>query len=467
MKYAKLLVIGLILLAICGYYHRIPTDDDAWFAEESYFLLHEGQIRSEFFRGLLGWESYYFLSHKLFIALGAALQYLFPLSPYTSKLSGLIFFIALIFLFKYYLKNQSKIFFLLLLILIFSNTLLIKMSFENRPELMLTTLGFASFILIYNNNSLLKSGLSGILAGLAVLSHLNGLIYVSAGFVMLLCAKRYLDSCIFIITAILTSSLYFGDILYFNGFQTWWFQFRNDPATQNSFGFIEKIKVIITYPKLFFESPEQAVLTLLLIVLGWHCRKVLRQINTNLVVYALALFCSFWLLTKRASGIYQILFIPTIFAIILDLYSNSPRKSFGKAVYIMVFLYLCVGIIGNSQIIYKNAVSHDLPQQYADLSKKITEKKVGIVPITFFFNEYPKYQRLLCQTNFELQSIKEKNLTISQFVKWANQNNASFIILDYKNGYSNYYPVKGAVKIGDYKIIYSDNQFVVYVYRPI
>jgi hypothetical protein len=67
MKYIKLLSIGLVLLAVCGYYHRYPTEDNAWFAEESFWLLKVGYVKSAFFSGLLGWGNNYFLSHKFFI----------------------------------------------------------------------------------------------------------------------------------------------------------------------------------------------------------------------------------------------------------------------------------------------------------------------------------------------------------------------------------------------------------------
>jgi hypothetical protein len=108
MKYIKLLSIALILLAVCGYYRRYPTEDDAWFAEESFWLLKVGYVKSTFFSGFLGWEKTYFLSHKLFIALGAGLQYLLPLSPYTAKLSGLIPFVVLVVLLIFYQQQNHK-----------------------------------------------------------------------------------------------------------------------------------------------------------------------------------------------------------------------------------------------------------------------------------------------------------------------------------------------------------------------
>jgi hypothetical protein len=321
MKYIKLLSIALILLAVCSYYRRYPTEDDAWFAEESFWLLKVGYVKSVFFSGFLGWENTYLLSHKLFIALGAGLQYLLPLSLYSAKLSGLIPFGILVVLLIYYQqKNHKQISIWLVLAFIFSNTLLVKMSFENRPELLVAMLGFASFLLIYKDISFLKSAGAGLFAGLALLSHLNGTIYIVAGFALLFYNKQYRNLFVFSIISIIVSCLYFYDIWLFDGFSTWQWQFMNDPATQSTIGIANKIRVILTYPKLFFESPEQAALSLLLLVLGWVCRPYFKSLNRGLVIYSLALFLSFWLLTKSATAIYQVLFIPTFFVLILGLY---------------------------------------------------------------------------------------------------------------------------------------------------
>jgi hypothetical protein len=462
----KPFAICLILLAICGYYRRQPTEDDAWFAEESYWLLKVGYVKSEFFRGFLGWDIHYFLSHKLFIALGAGLQYLLPLSPYTSKLSGLLFFcILVIFLLFYQRQNHPQTSNWLLIVLIFSNTLLVRMSFENRPELMVASFGFASFLLIYKDPNHVKSALAAFFASLAALSHLNGVIYIFAGFVLLVYGRNYRNLLIFSVVSIIVGSFYFYDIWQFDGFDVWWYQFSNDPATRDSMGVVNKLKVMASYPKLFFESPEQAALSLLLLALGWHCRALLKSLNPRLVVYLLALLLSFWLLTKSATAIYQVLFIPLFFVLIVELFTavTAKKTKFSPPVYFASVLYLCVGIVGNLQIIIKNNTNY-LPTQMANISAKIVSKKVGLVPLTFFFNEYTHYDKLLCQTNFELQMKykKEKTLTQNMFFDWANQNKVDFVVLDYFNNNADYYPNPKMRQVGSFQRVYSDGQFAIY-----
>ncbi len=402
----------------------------------------------------------------MFIAFGAGLQYLLPLSAYTSKLLGLLFFFILIALLIFYLqKNHSLTNIWSLLVLIFSNTLLVKMSFENRPKLMVATFGFASFLLIYKNISSSKSALAAVFGSLAALSHLNGVIYIIAGFIVLLYCKEYHNLLIFSVVALLSLSFYFYDIWLFNGFATWQYQFGNDPATRDSLGLVNKLKVMVLYPKIFFESPEQIVLSLLLLALGWHCRAFLKYLNARVVVYFLALFLSFWVLTKSATAIYQVLFIPLSFVLIIEFYTIAVAKTkFSKLIYFTAVLYLCVGVVGNLQIVAQNNTNY-LPAQFAKLRPILSTQRVGLVPLTFFFDQYPHYDRLLCQTNFELQMKykKEKILTPNIFFDWASRNNVDFVVLDYLNNNAEYYPTRQTLQIGNYRRVYLDGQFGVYL----
>ncbi len=182
-------------------------------------------------------------------------------------------------------------------------------------------------------------------------------------------------------------------------------------------------------------------------------------------MYFLALFLSFWVLTKSATAIYQVLFIPLFFVLIIELYAKTTalKTPLPKLIYCTALVYLCVGIVGNLQIITQNNTNY-LPNRYALLKPIISTQKVGLVPLTFFFNEYTHYDRLLCQTNFELQ-MRYKNVkkpTQNMFFEWAKQNKVDFVVLDYLNNNADYYPIKDTPNLKSYNIIYSSNQFAVY-----
>lgn len=467
----RFLAIGLISLAVCTYYQRYPTDDDAWFAEESYWLLQDGKVRSEFFRGLLDWEKHYLVSHKLFIAIGALLLSVFPDSSYGVKVSGLLFFILLVGILIYMLKHRrlspTNEPIIVLLILIFGNTLMIKMSFENRPEMMLIAFGFGSFCVIRSEPFRWQgAALGGSVTGLAALSHLNGIIFMIAGFVTLLLTQPYRHALLFALFAGFMSIFYFYDVVTVpNGFETWWFQFRNDPATQNAFGWQAKLTVMLSFPMIFIESPEQFSLTILLLTTLWFKRKQIRHLDKTLVIYSMSLLFSFWLITKRASGIYQILFIPLMIVLILETVYQQPRQSIPSYLKAVFVLYVLVGITGHAMMIHSNRQEY-LPNTYAELRKNIPAHTAGVVPLTFYFNEYKHYPKLLCYTNFDLQQRQRKPATVPDsrsFFHWAAANHAHFILFDYQIDRPPYFPAEGTQRIEKFQLRFFDGRFAVYV----
>ena len=282
-RYLFILLISLIFLTGLTYINRFPTGDDAWFAEQSYWFQKDGLIRSEFFRGILGWENQLLVSHKLFLIFGAGLIKLFGFGLPTVQFVGLLFFLLIsieLVSYIYQTDTDNPLYYsVLLLILVFSNVLLIRLSFENRPEMMLAALGFGSFLCIKSDtNKLPKAALAGLLAGLAMLSHLNGVIYLMAGFGTYVGRRKYKEAVLFSVVGGLTGLAYFVDVIQAqDGFSVWYYQFRHDPATQNAFGIYAKLVVMLTFPNLFFESPEQMALSLLLVFMVWHQRSLLKQ----------------------------------------------------------------------------------------------------------------------------------------------------------------------------------------------
>lgn len=458
----------LFFIGLTGltYFNRHPSGDDAWFAEQSYWFQKEGIIRSEYFRGLLGWEKQILVSHKLFLIFGAALIHVFGHELPVLQFTGFIFFCIIIFeLFFYIHDKEQKLnswYLPAIFILVFSNRLLVKMSFQNRPEMMLAALGFGSFLLLRNKNAKgSKVALAGVLAGIAFLCHLNGIIYLIGGFGLLIYLREYRNALLFGIVGGFTSLLYFTDvILTQNGFQTWYYQFSGDPATQNAFGFSSKIWQLLTYPRMFLHSPEQLALSLLLIFLLWYQRKRLSIIPVNLRVYSLLIFLSFWVITKSNGALYMILFIPFMLALVYELYRLQPFTN--HVLRFVLGVYLVIGTFGMCQIIYANFTIGSLPVAYEKLRNHIPDDKTGFVPLTFFFDEYEEYSRLLTHENYMLH-FNKKGLTTLNMAKWAHQKGAGFIVMDYKFKPEKYYPKAGTKLIPYYKLSFYDGRFSVYI----
>lgn len=464
-KKLYLILSFLVLLTSLTYYNRFPTGDDAWFAEQSYWLQKDGIIRSEFFRGILGWEKQLLVSHKLFLGFGAVLIKLFGFGLPTVQFVGFIFFCIIILEIIFYIKKekdvQTNYYLLLVLILVFSNRLLIKMSFENRPELMLSALGFGSFLYINSNRQRLsKSAIAGFLAALAMLAHLNGIIYLIAGFGTYLVKRGYKQAILFAVVGGLTASTYFIDVLSAkDGLSTWYYQFRHDPATQNAFGWYSKLIVIVTFPKLFFESPEQAALSILFIYILWSQRNFLNNINITLKTYSTLLLLSFWLITKHGSGTYMPLFMPFMFTIIYELYKVRPFINWQLK--LVMAIYFIIGIYGTLEIIYQNTLLGNFPDAYKKLRNHIPAHTTGLVPLTFFFNEYEQYSHLLCHENFTYYKIGNQN-PANALAKWAFEHKSDFILMDYKYRNEYFYPKPGTPILPFYKLTFFDGRFAVY-----
>ncbi|GAB3898452.1 hypothetical protein GCM10028803_17900 [Larkinella knui] len=467
-KHLSILLGFLVTLTFLTYYHRNPTGDDAWFAEQAYWLQKIGIIRSNFFSGLLGWDNQILVSHKLFLLVGASFIKLFgyqlPVVQFVGFLSFCIFIGEVVF----YLYRKEKAIYswylLALLILIFSNRLLIKMSFENRPEIMLAALGFGSFLVLQNEKpSLWKAMWAGLLAGLALLVHLNGVIYLLAGLGSLLYLRHYKPAITFAFAGGLTGLLYFMDVfLATDGFNVWYHQFRHDPATQNAFGLYSKLVVMLTYPRLFFYSPEEIALSLLLVFLLWSQRSVIKAVPLGLKVYSFFLFFSFWLITKKNSGLYCVLFMPFMFALVYELYRSRPFITVGLK--IVLSLYFIIGLYGTIEIIIKNFTTEYLPVSYKNLRKSIPTAKTGLVPLTFFFNEYEQYPFLLGYDTYK-HTMKDSVSSSDGMAKWANQNGVGFILMDYKLSKEDWYPRAGTARLPFYQLHFFDGRFAVYAHQ--
>lgn len=463
-----IILCSLLTLTLLTYYHRNPTADDAWFAEQSYWLQKDGVIRSNFFRGLLGWDQQLLVSHKLFLLAGAGLIKLFGYQLPVVQFVGLLAFVVLVGQISFYVYQQEKKtaswLLLVVLILIFSNRLLIKMSFENRPEMMLAAFGFGSFLCLNARKpTALKTGLAGFLAGLALLTHLNGVIYLTAGFVTLLYRQQYKSALVFAVVGGLTGLAYFIDVIQAaNGFESWYHQFRHDPATQNAFGLYSKLLVMLTYPTLFFQPPEVAALSLLFVFMLWNQRRFIREMPAVLKLYTVFLILSFWFITKKNSGLYCVLFMPFMLCIIYELYRLKPFVN--SALKVVLGLYFIIGLYGAIEIIIKNFRVDYLPVSHQKLRPVIPENQTGLVPLLFFFDEYDRYPYLLAYDTYKFTSPDSAS-SASSMARWANRNKVGFLVMDYQLSREDCYPEPGTAALPHYQLRFFDGRFAVYSHQ--
>jgi hypothetical protein len=137
-----LLFIGLLIT----FFHRAEYYDEAWFAEQSFWLIRDGQVRSELFRGYNGWENGIYVFHKLFVYAGALIMSITGVTVSTSKLVSILFGLICGYLVWLYGRNTSREQQWLSILLYFGCGTLIRYISVNRPETMCMALGFASYL---------------------------------------------------------------------------------------------------------------------------------------------------------------------------------------------------------------------------------------------------------------------------------------------------------------------------------
>jgi len=211
-----LLAVQLILLVVSLPGQRVHGDE-AWLGEQAYFLERDGVCRSELFRGFLGYEQHVLVAHKLFIFLGATEIRLLGWQLWSLRLLSLLAGIVLLITVVRFLRKQNRqdIHWLVALLFLISTPLFFKFVNLYRPEVLLATCGFGSYyflIRFLDRHRILFLLSSAALAGIAVLVHLNGLIYILAGIVVLLWCRQRRAVFLFLPLSLVIGAFYFWGI---------------------------------------------------------------------------------------------------------------------------------------------------------------------------------------------------------------------------------------------------------------
>jgi hypothetical protein len=230
-----LLMVGLLF--IYSLVNRPPDIDDAWLGESAYWQSKIGYAKSELMHGITQQEVRFLPNHKLLTLEGAGFIRMFGFSLVTLKTVSLAWLIIFLIIFHRYaykklLSPQEFLFSVLLLV---SNAMIFQYAFVFRPEIAVMTLGFLSYILVEKALGDPKKGvlfilLGGFAAGLCVSTHLNGIIFLAAGFLLLLWNRRYIHSLAFAASALPAIAVYFYDFTPAYNFSFWWYQLNETPA---------------------------------------------------------------------------------------------------------------------------------------------------------------------------------------------------------------------------------------------
>ncbi|PMD91404.1 hypothetical protein BWI97_21490 [Siphonobacter sp. BAB-5405] len=462
-RFLIFLFTGLLILT---FYHRTEHFDDAWFAEQSYWFVKEGKVRSELFRGFLYWDERIYVFHKLFIYTGAFLMGVVGFSVAGSKVISILFgTIAAGLIWKYTERESREQQWLALLLYLGCGTL-IQYFCINRPEIMCMTLGFASYLCLDRPGGRLPHvGWAGVFAGMAALTHLNGLIYLAAGALWLLLRTDWRKTLVFAGVGGFVLSLYLLDALLDQRVDRMVWQFVEDPAMQYTRTLSDKLKVMVDYHQLFFHSQHEAALTALVVLTIIFARKHL-SLTQPILLYLLLLVVFFWLLTKSTFAFYILLFVPW-FAILVATYAPAfLRTQVQKRVArVILSAYVLIGLFTIGEVVYEN---YTVPYQQTyneHLARLMPEKNSRVIaPLSFFFGQMENYQ--IRSLSYYCSLRDRPPLTLPEFFDLADREKVKYIISDDPLNSSYYIPLDTPERMGAYIRIFKDDRTVVYQHQP-
>lgn len=446
------IVVGLLVF-IASMWHRFIYIDDAFFGEQAYWLAKDGVVKTPSLIDFLGCDLRLFSYHKLNIFVGAALIKVFGWSVNPLRIATLVFLSGfLLVYFRFFRENKDKFdfdHFVVAVFFILINPLIVLYAFTYRPEIWVMFFGFSSYYFIdksvRNNYPLNFIIVAGLLAGLAFLTHLNGLIFPVAGFTVLALAKKWKALLLFSATSGIICLLYFFDLWQDNHFATWMFQLKNWPdnnATNylsNNFMdlFLNVINKLGKGHQLFFWSDRVWIISAFFMLAVISNFKHLFHEYFVLMIYTLMLVLTLNIAGGQIAERFLIYFFPFMALIIaIDLARVKSRTAiFRKSLYILLLL-LQVGFVTKMFVgIFKKNADH------TEISKNILgripdKKALTLVPYTLIFNGLEDYN-LASFKGFEYYQVKVKHtLTQQELFGRAKALNIKYIVVP-QNGAKN------------------------------
>lgn len=466
-----LAIAGLAFLFGSTLPHRIEHFDDAWCAEQAYWLLKEGHVRSELFRGLNFWEDRLYVFHKAFVYAQAPVLWAFNFSVVGAKTTPLLFAGAGLGLLLRYFRGRGEAQALAAALYLGCGTLVL-FGFDNRPETMVMAFGFASYLVLSRER--LPAGrlvLAGALAGLAALAHLNGLVYVAAGALWLLWQRGWRPAAIFGVAGGLTTGLYLLDALLDGRLDRLVYQFVQDPVTAANQHLAAKLAVMADYHQTFFHSEGETFLTALLLLglLVLARRRATRPALSPALRYLLLLLGLFWLLTKSDTAYYYLLFVPFFVVVFVEaVLAAAPRLAPWQrtAVLGLLALYPVGAGLRAYNLLRENRTYPDTEAENARLAAFMLVRGAKVIaPIDFFFGQIANY-RIHSLSYYYFVEVRQYHgqLPLPTFFDLAARDTVRYVVTDQRHVNEVYYvPADAPVRVGPYRRVFQDAWHSVYV----
>jgi len=400
-RWINIFLVFSVAVFIITLYQRWITGDDAWFAEQAYWFLMDGYVHSELFEGVSVYEGQHLVYHKLHIWLGSLVIWIFGWNAYFLKAISLVSIFIFLFVVRSFIrkrfKDQETNLFSIFCILFFINTIVVLHGFEYRPDITMMLTGFVSYVFLrelIDHKHWSYALISGIMTGITMLLHINGLIFLLAGVSLLLIEKiKFKYIIVFLCGCTLSFSVYFFEMLSIEKLQEYYYELTNSPAVSDDdktfFGVIRKI---LYEPKRYTHHIfEFLYLMLLVLVVSVNWRYIRGHGELRLIFnYFLSLTFFMSAIVTGSKTVYLLYTLPYLLLIVSVLFKRTICNGRVKQLFIMVLVFYTVTNIGRNYTIYErqNGAIVDLHARIVNKYNILDDAEI-LAPITFIFNEIP------------------------------------------------------------------------------
>lgn len=356
-----------------------------------------------------------------------------------------------------------------------------------RPEMLVTMLGFLSFYLLKKYLSTGKYWLiclAGFAAGLAMLAHLNGVIFVASGFIFLFFPlngneplefswkgflRRILDrrkifaSLLFLAAAIVAFSPYLLDVLWhFDIFKIQMFSPLVIPKT--SFTLLKPLINLSREHQRLFRRPEIIIPSVLFFFhLITNRKKIFNSEVRDLTIYTLLLMVFLGLVVEEKTIKYSTYLIPFWGILISQSIAtmDTKRKVMVSLNTIFLILLFTAGLYWQGKSVFEKEEYSQFNKSIAD---KIPQNSTCVAPMNFIFNEIEHYKIL---SDYMVGYEGFGNITIKSMLEFCRKNQCEYVVFnkyydrwEYLHDYNEIDSL-----LAHFEIIAVTNDFVVLKYK--
>lgn len=431
-----LMLIGFGVLLVFSVPGQPCHVDEAWMAEQSWWEMKDGVPRQALLEGMYHFEERMLIRHKLHIAVGDLAIRIAGFHLWVLRMIPLMAGLGLfLMMYRYLRKREDRPgeVFLLSAVVLLATPVVFRYLKVFRPEFILAAFGFLSFLLLLRTLEERRGRfafLSGGMAGLAFLSHLNGVAFIMAGMVVLLLERQYRYALFYCFAALAVGSLYSLDII--GNPDLFREQLRNDFVVGPSGSPL--LKVIEEHER-YFRTPEIfgiSALWVLSLAPGFR-EKTAR--HRTLYRYLLFLVVVLGAVGKSLTVKYAIPVLP-FFALSIGITfsmllraGDAPGRAMRWLLVSVVAIHIGYGFWYAEKTAMTGKV--DLAANHAIIARSMTKGAKVLAPARFIFDEIGRYEiRDLFAARYLITKRDHRPFNLTSLCEYAQEGGFDYILLD-------------------------------------